>query len=124
MRQSMTIRLDKDVLTGVRRVAKDNNRTLTNYIETLIRKDLSSKMTSASDNRKDMDDPLIDELMKAYSSGAITHRELEDQTDLWFGDVLGELGKRGLPLPRIDSTVHYNEKQMAVYKSVFRARKS
>jgi hypothetical protein len=120
----MTIRLDKDVLTEVRRAAKDNNRTLTNYIETLIRKDISSKMTSSSDNRKDMDDPLIDELMKAYSSGAITHRELEAQTGLWFGDVLGELGKRGLPLPRVDSTVHYNEKQMAVYKSVFRARQS
>ena len=121
MRQSMTIRLDKDVLIGAKQVAEANNRTLTNYIETLIKKDIS---TSASRNRKDMNDPLTDELMKAYSSGAVTHRELEDQTGLWFGDVLGELGRRGLPLPRIDSTAHYNKKQMALYKSVFRARKS
>jgi predicted transcriptional regulator len=123
MRQSMTIRLDKDVLIGAKQVAEANNRTLTNYIETLIKKDISSKMTGTSHNRKDVDDPLIDELMKAYSAGAMTHRELEEQTGLWFGDVLGELGKRGLPLPKTDSTVHYNEKQMALYESIFRAQK-
>ena len=66
----------------------------------------------------------IGEAMKAYSSGVITHRELEDQTGLWFEDILGELCKRGLPLPRVDSTVHYNKKQMALYTSVFRTPKS
>jgi len=40
MRQSMTIRLDKDILEGAKIFASKDNRTLTNYIETLIRKDI------------------------------------------------------------------------------------
>lgn len=41
MRQSMTIRLDQDVLTQAKFFASRENRTLTNYIETLIRKDIN-----------------------------------------------------------------------------------
>lgn len=40
MRQSMTIRLDKDILEGAKLFASKDNRSLTNYIETLIRKDI------------------------------------------------------------------------------------
>jgi len=65
-------------------------------------------------NTTDKDDPIV-----AYAAGAITHFELEDKTGLWFGDVLIELGKRGLQLPRFDTTAHYNEKQKALYNSIF-----
>lgn len=41
MRQSMTIRVDQDVLAAAKRRAKNEKRTLTNYIETLLRRDLS-----------------------------------------------------------------------------------
>ena len=42
MRQSMTIRLDKEILEGAKVFATKDNRSLTNYIETLIRKDIQT----------------------------------------------------------------------------------
>jgi hypothetical protein len=42
MRQSMTIRLDPTILSLAKSHANNDNRTLTNYIETLIRKDIGS----------------------------------------------------------------------------------
>ena len=40
MRKPMTIRLDPGVLEQARKHAAAENRTLTNYIETLLRRDL------------------------------------------------------------------------------------
>ena len=40
MRRPVTMRLDQDVLTAARRRASGDNRTLTNYVETLLRRDL------------------------------------------------------------------------------------
>jgi len=40
MRQSVTMRFDPDVLMAARGKAVLDNRTLTNYIETLMRRDL------------------------------------------------------------------------------------
>jgi hypothetical protein len=40
MRQSITMRFDPEVLKAARRKAVSDNRTLTNYIETLVRRDL------------------------------------------------------------------------------------
>jgi hypothetical protein len=40
MRQSVTMRFDPDVLSAARGKAICDNRTLTNYIETLMRRDL------------------------------------------------------------------------------------
>lgn len=40
MRQPVTVRLDPAVLDAARGRAKSDNRTLTNYIETLMRRDL------------------------------------------------------------------------------------
>ena len=42
MRQAMTIRLDEDVLKVAKAHATMENRTLTNYIETLIKKDIET----------------------------------------------------------------------------------
>ena len=44
MRQSITMRLDPEILNAARIKASDDNRTLTNYIETLMRKDLQIKV--------------------------------------------------------------------------------
>ena len=40
MRQPVTVRLDPDVLKVAKAKASGDNRTLTNYIETLMRRDL------------------------------------------------------------------------------------
>lgn len=48
MRHPMTIRLDSAVLSKAKERAKTENRTLTNYIETLLRKDLHVDEASAS----------------------------------------------------------------------------
>lgn len=42
MRQSVTMRLDPNVLKAARQKAISDNRTLTNYIETLLRRDLQT----------------------------------------------------------------------------------
>jgi hypothetical protein len=42
MRQSVTMRLDPGVLKAARRKATADNRTLTNYVETLLRRDLQA----------------------------------------------------------------------------------
>ncbi|MEB0139068.1 MULTISPECIES: hypothetical protein [unclassified Undibacterium] len=47
MRQSMTIRLDKEILEGARVFAAKDKRTLTNYIEALIRKDIQANQKYA-----------------------------------------------------------------------------
>lgn len=44
MRQSMTIRLDQDLLSKAKSCAVSENRTLTNYIETLILKDVNASL--------------------------------------------------------------------------------
>jgi hypothetical protein len=43
MRRSVTMRFDEDVLDAARGKAMNDNRTLTNYVETLVRKDLHLK---------------------------------------------------------------------------------
>lgn len=40
MRQSITMRLDPSILSAAKVRAKANNRTLTNYVETLLMRDL------------------------------------------------------------------------------------
>ena len=40
MRQSITMRLDPAILSAAKMRAKANNRTLTNYVETLLMRDL------------------------------------------------------------------------------------
>jgi hypothetical protein len=48
MRQSVTMRFDPDVLRAARGKAVGDNRTLTNYIETLMRRDLQLGVTEPS----------------------------------------------------------------------------
>jgi hypothetical protein len=113
MRQSTTIRLDQDILSKAKRVAVSNNRTLTNYIETLIRRDIEDHYpeTEPSENLHD--------LLASYSTGNMTRQTLEEKTGLWFSEVLLELGKHGLPLPRVDSSMHLNRAQLALQHAIF-----
>lgn len=41
MRKPMTIRIDTDLLKAAKAQARKENRTVTNYIETVLRRDLS-----------------------------------------------------------------------------------
>lgn len=41
MRKPMTIRIDTDLLEAAKAQARKENRTVTNYIETVLRRDLS-----------------------------------------------------------------------------------
>ena len=61
----------------------------------------------------------LDQLLRAYSEGKSGRRELERATGLWFGEILAELARRGLPLPRVDTRVHFNEAQRRLYEQVF-----
>src|SRR5437667_7997065 len=46
MRKPMTIRIDTDVLEAAKTRARRENRTVTNYIETVLRRDLRMNETS------------------------------------------------------------------------------
>jgi post-segregation antitoxin (ccd killing protein) len=50
MRQSMTIRIDQDLLNQAKACAVLENRTLTNYIETLILKDVRPQPARPANN--------------------------------------------------------------------------
>ena len=61
----------------------------------------------------------LDVILNSYASGNITRRNVEDATGLWFSDILEELGKRGLHLPKVDTRIHYNGKQLALFNTIF-----
>jgi hypothetical protein len=61
----------------------------------------------------------LDQLLAAYSEGRTSRRELEQATGLWFGEILSELARCRLPLPRVDTRVHFNEAQHQLFRRVF-----
>ncbi len=61
----------------------------------------------------------LEQLLRAYSEGKSGRRELEQATGLWFGEILAELARRRLPLPRVDTRMHFNEAQRRLYEQVF-----
>jgi hypothetical protein len=61
----------------------------------------------------------LDAMLKAYSEGRMSRRELEQATGLWFGEILSEMALRSLPLPRVDTRVHFNEAQQRLFEQVF-----
>jgi hypothetical protein len=74
MRKSMTIRLDPVVLEEGRKRASAQNRTLTNYIETLMRQDMrlgeseaTVEVIAPADIRKYEPTPLQGESPKRYA---------------------------------------------------------
>lgn len=46
MKQAITIRLDPDLLAAARVKAKEENRTLTNFLETALKERFSSRASS------------------------------------------------------------------------------
>ena len=63
----------------------------------------------------------LDTMLAEYSTGAVSRKELEEATGLWFGEILVELSKRGLTLPRVDAAQKFNEKQRALFDRIFQA---
>lgn len=81
MRQSVTMRFDPEVLMAARGKAVGDNRTLTNYIETLMRRDLrmgsvepALEVIAPPNIRASTAVPLIDE----------TEEERKRRDDLFF----------------------------------------
>jgi hypothetical protein len=56
MKQAITIRLDPELLASARQRAKEENRTLTNFLETALKERFASAVSRTSkksfDNRK------------------------------------------------------------------------
>jgi hypothetical protein len=59
MRQLLTIRIDPDVLEAARGRAVDENRTLTNYIETVLRLDLGLMVMGAPRRLATLAEPVV-----------------------------------------------------------------
>lgn len=79
MRQSMTIRLDQDVLNRAKTFAILENRTLTNYIETLIMKDISTNQNKIRDISRDV--PLTVFIAEPSTKRLITNPRADDTSD-------------------------------------------
>ncbi len=62
----------------------------------------------------------LDEIINYYASGKISRQNVEEATGFWFSDILDELGRRSLQLPKVDTRVHLNDKQLALYNAIFR----
>lgn len=116
MRQSLTIRLDHVILSAAKRAAEFHNRTLTNYIETLLKDDLSATAYPSDDA---LDLSQHNAWFTAYSLGYLSRRELEEKTGLWFGDILYALSQQKLSLPRVSSVSHLNARQAALHNRIF-----
>ena len=65
-------------------------------------------------------DTQFDQALADYSAGKLSRHELQNQTGLWFGDVLLELAKRGLQLPRFDPAPSCSAGEQAIYNELFR----
>jgi len=74
---------------------------------------------SQNDEAHPLTEEQLDEILSSYASGKISRRNVEEATGLWFTDILAELGRRGLQLPRVDTRVHLNDKQLALYNAIF-----
>jgi len=61
----------------------------------------------------------LDQLLEAYSQGRLSRKELEQATGLWFGEILSAMRARSLPLPRVDSRIHFSEAQQRLFEQVF-----
>ncbi len=61
----------------------------------------------------------LDELLNSYASGKIARRNVEEATGLWLSDILAELRRRGLQLPKVDTRAHLNDKQLDLYSAIF-----
>ena len=57
-------------------------------------------------------------LAALYSAGKVSWRQIADETGASFGDVLLELAKQDLPLPRV--TAEKRPEQLAYFKNVLR----
>jgi hypothetical protein len=53
------------------------------------------------DSVRSQNRPPIDQVLASYAAGALSWREISDSTGLAYGEVLVELGKRNLALPRV-----------------------
>lgn len=87
MRQSMTIRLDEHVLAVAKIHASNENRTLTNYIETLIKTDISSH----DQNKKVMLDLAEDVTLSVFMAEPLNDRMITAPRD---GDTQADVAER------------------------------
>ena len=61
----------------------------------------------------------LDKILAEYSTGVVSRKKLEEATGLWFGEILAEMAKRGLALPKVNTAQKFNEKQAALFNQIF-----
>ena len=84
MRQSVTMRLDPNVLKAAKRKAISDNRTLTNYIETLLRRDLQ---TAADEPTLEVIAPVDIRNSVAVPVAGETEEERKRRDDVFFAVI-------------------------------------
>ncbi len=87
MRQPLTVRLDRDVVMAAKAKASRSNRTLTNYIETLMKRDLQLSETAFLDVAAPSD-------IRDYEAVPLPDETAEDRArrDALFHAILDDAG--------------------------------
>lgn len=89
MRRSVTMRFDQAVLDVAKMRAKTENRTLTNYVETLIRKDVT--MEPSTQAQRPQSNEKESNVISVFLAEPITERLITDHRD---GDTQEDINSR------------------------------
>jgi len=65
------------------------------------------------------DEAYLNKVLSEYSNGDVSRRQIEEVTGLWFGEILSEMAKRKLSLPRVNSAIKFNANQSALFERIF-----
>jgi hypothetical protein len=60
------------------------------------------------------------ERFSLYSTGHLSRKDLEKETGLDFGDIIVEMRRLGLPLPRYDNRADFNDREKELYRKIFK----
>jgi len=72
--------------------------------------------------RNGLSDQAIDELLGMFSKGLVERRDVQDETGMFFGDILTRMRRLGLTLPIVRTFERFNSQQRALYEEIFRAQ--
>jgi predicted nucleotidyltransferase len=111
MRRIVSIRLPEGMLTAARRRAKRQNRTLTNYIEWIMQRDLRGD--AADVERKTQEKPLLSRVLRTLR----THRVDLERMGVVHAAIFGSVA-RGEDRPDSDIDI-FVEVDPRVVRSIF-----
>ena len=76
-------------------------------------------LTPAAQERAQPADTYLNKILAEYSAGVVSRKRVEEATGLWFGEILAEMAKRKLALPKVNSALKFNAEQSVLFDRIF-----